>query len=145
MMTDTPRAKLVRLADTDLTVRDNEEDIRGRAVVDASGQDIGTVDALLVDETESKVRFLQVASGGFLGIGKETVLIPVDAITRIDPDYVRISQSREHVAGAPVYDPTLALDPTYDTSYAAGLYGYYGYTPFWGTGYAYPAFPSYPR
>lgn len=140
-MADTSQAKLVKLADTDLTVRDKEEDIRGRDVVDASGQDIGKVDALLIDETESKVRFLQVASGGFLGIGTETSLIPIEAITKIDSDHVHISQSREHVAGAPAYDPTLAVDDTY----YEGLYGYYGYTPFWGTGYAYPAYPYYRR
>jgi len=141
MMTDTQSAKLVKLADTEMTVRDREEDIRGRHVVDPAGQDIGTVDALLVDETESKVRFLQVASGGFLGIGQEMVLIPVDAITRIDDDHVHIDQTRERVAEAPAYDPTLAVDKTY----YGGLYGYYGYTPFWGAGYAYPAFPHYPR
>jgi sporulation protein YlmC with PRC-barrel domain len=140
-MNATQQSKLVKLTDTELTVRDKEEDVRGRAVVDPSGQDIGKVDALLVDETESKVRFLQVASGGFLGMGKETSLIPVDAITRIDPDHVHIGQSRERVAGAPDYDPTLAVDD----SYYGDVYGYYGYTPFWGVGYAYPAYPYYHR
>ncbi len=138
-MTDANRAKLVKLGDTDLTVADKAEDIRGRKVLDKAGQEIGEVDALLIDDQESKVRFLEVASGGFLGIGKDKVLIPVDAIAKIDGDHVHIDQTREHVAGAPDYDPSLAED----VDYYGGLYGYYGYSPYWGMGYAYPAYPHY--
>ena len=57
--------------------------------------------------TERRVRFLDVASGGFLGIGQDMTLIPVDAITAITEDEVRIGQTRENVADAPAYDPEL--------------------------------------
>ena len=132
--------KLVKLGDTDLTVADSAEDIRGRKVVDRQGDEIGHVDALLIDDRESKVRFLRIASGGFLGIGEQTFLIPIDAVTRVTDDQVTIDQTRERVAGAPVYDPDLA----YGHDYYGGLYGYYGYAPYWGPGYVYPAFPFYP-
>lgn len=140
MATDTQRAGLVKLGDTDLTVADPAEDIRGRMVLDRAGDEIGKVDALFIDDQETKVRFLEVSSGGFLGIGSDKVLIPVDAITRID-EHVHIDQTRQHVAGAPKYDPSLAAD--YDTDYWGGAYGYYGYTPYWGPGYIYPAYPFY--
>lgn len=138
-MSDPGNSTLVKLGDTGRTVADPAEDIRGRDVIDRDGRDIGKVDALMIDEDEGKVRFLQVKGGGFLGIGDQTVLIPVDAITRIDEDRVHVDHTREHVAGGPTYDPDLAEEPAYweDAS------SYYGYGPYWGAGYAYPAYPFY--
>lgn len=134
------RTKLQTLKDADMTTLHADEDIRSRHVVDQHGDDIGKIDDLLIDEDEHRVRFLQVASGGFLGIGKTRTLIPVEAITSISEDEVRIDQSREHVAGAPDYDPELV-----DDDYFGSLYGYYGVTPYWGPGYVYPPFPYYGR
>jgi sporulation protein YlmC with PRC-barrel domain len=133
------RGKLVKLDDTDLTVADSAEDVRGRRVLDKNGQEIGKVDALMIDDQEAKVRSLQVGSGGFLGMGKDKTLIPVDAVRRVDEDHVHIDETRERVAGAPPYDPAL----TYDQSYWGGLYGYYGYGPYWAPGYVYPRYPFY--
>lgn len=124
------------LNEADMTTRDKAEDIRDRKVVDVAGEEIGKIDALLIDDQENKVRFLRVASGGFLGMGKSKVLIPVEAIKKIDEDVVRVDQTRDHVSNAPVYDPDLV-----DNSYYEGLYGYYGYRPYWGAGYTYPAYP----
>ncbi len=124
------------LNDADLTTRDRAEDIRDRKVVDAVGDEIGKIDALLIDDQEQKVRFLRVASGGFLGIGKSKVLIPVEAITKVEEEVVRIDQTRDHVSNAPAYDPDLVEDNYYET-----VYGHYGFQPYWGAGYLYPAYP----
>jgi sporulation protein YlmC with PRC-barrel domain len=132
------KATLVKLSDTNLTLADRAEDIRGRDVFDTAGEEIGEVDDLFVDEQEQKVRFLQVASGGFLGLGATKFLIPVDAITRITEDAVYISQTRERLAGVPRYDPSLV-----DERYLRDVYGYYGYSPYWGPDYRYPSYPYY--
>ena len=63
-MTDVKSRSLVKLGETDLTIATKDEDIRGRDVVDNTGEKIGEVSALMLDEGESKVRFLEVASGG---------------------------------------------------------------------------------
>jgi sporulation protein YlmC with PRC-barrel domain len=133
------KAALVKLSDTNLTLANRAEDIRGRDVLDTAGEDIGKVDDLLIDEQEQKVRFLQVSSGGFLGLGATKFLIPVDAITRMTEDAVYISQARERLAGAPRYDPSLV-----DERYLSDVYGYYGYSPYWGPDYRYPGYPYYP-
>lgn len=140
-MAELDTATLTRLKDTGHTVANPDEDVRGRKVKDRQGEEIGKVDDLLIDSKERKVRFLVVDSGGFLGIGESESFIPVDAITRITPDEVHVDQSREHIAGAPRYNPDLALE---EQNYYSSLYGYYGYTPFWGAGYIYPGFPYYP-
>ncbi|HEV3478672.1 MAG TPA: PRC-barrel domain-containing protein [Gaiellaceae bacterium] len=139
-MTKANTAALVRLDDTDLTVADPAEDVRGRPVRDRDGEEIGEVKSLLIDESERKVRFLEVESGGVLGVGGERRLLPVDAVVRVEEDAVRVDQTREHVHGAPAYDPQLA----YDVSYYGDIYGYYGHTPYWTAGYMYPTYPFYP-
>jgi len=136
MTTDTTHGVLRRMSDMNLTPADPREDIRGRQVVDAQDQETGEIDDLLIDESEQKIRFLRIASGGFLGIGKTTFLVPIDAIEHIGPDRVRLRASREHVAGAPAYDPELV-----DTSYYDNIYKYYGYGPYWQLGYVYPMWP----
>lgn len=129
--------ELIRLKDTDETIADTAADIRGRRVVDKDGQTLGKIDALLIDEKEQKVRFLEVESGGFLGLGEKKSLIPVDAITGIGADEVRVGHTSQKVAAAPAYDPEFVKK----ASFYGDTYGFYGYMPYWGMGYAYPQFP----
>jgi CBS domain-containing protein/sporulation protein YlmC with PRC-barrel domain len=139
MATYEPSITLVRLSDIDLTLADPAEDIRGRKALDMAGEELGEVDDLMIDEREEKVRFLQVTSGGFLGLGATKFLLPVEAIARITDEAVYINQSRERVAGAPGYDPTLV-----DERYVRDVYSHYGYPPYWGLDYEYPSYPYYP-
>ena len=132
MATSSP-ATLIRLSDTGQTVAEPEQDVRGRAVRDRDGEDLGKVDDLLIDEREHRVRFLRVEHGGILGFGTTPSFVPVEAITRIDDD-VHVDRARDVVADAPRYDPELADD----TAYYNDLYGYYGYAPFWGPGLIVP-------
>jgi hypothetical protein len=121
--------QLVRLRDTDQTVSSSGEDIRGRMAKDKDGRDLGTIEGLLIDEAERKVRFMEVGSGGFLGLGESKSLIPVEAITRMTPDAVYIGHALEHVAGAPRYDPDLVHT---ELEYFFNLFPYYGYSPSFG-------------
>jgi sporulation protein YlmC with PRC-barrel domain len=140
-MPDTVRPTLVKISDTDLVFASPDDDIRGYEVVDSYGEDIGKVDNMMIDTDEFKVRFINVASGGFLGIGEKTFLLPVDAITAIDNRRITVSRSREYVANGPTYDPEMVERPDYwDRNY-----GYYGYAPFWGAGYIYPGFGRFPK
>ena len=136
----TKPAALRKLRDTELDVARADEDIRGRKVCDRAGEEIGEVDALLIDDAENRVRLMRVASGGFLGLGQTKFLLPIDAITHIDGEVVRVDQRREHLASSPPYDPEL-IDRN---EYLQKLYSHYGYSPYWTAGYAYPAFPFYP-
>jgi CBS domain-containing protein/sporulation protein YlmC with PRC-barrel domain len=132
------RARLVRLSDTNLTLADRAEDITGLKILDMSGEELGSVNDLFIDEQDRKVRFLEVSSGGFLGLGATKFLLPVEAITRLSVDVVHINQSRERVAGAPHYDPTLV-----EERYVSDVYSHYGYPPYWGPDYHYPPYPYY--
>jgi sporulation protein YlmC with PRC-barrel domain len=131
------KERLIAMDDTDRTVADPAEDIRGRKIFDRAGEEIGDVDDLILDDREGKVRFIRVAAGGFLGLGERHFLIPVDAITSMTKDRISVDQTRERIVGAPIYDPETVPEDTYWND----LYGYYGFAPYWAPGYAYPAYP----
>jgi sporulation protein YlmC with PRC-barrel domain len=136
MTTTDHTSSLHTIGDDGLTTTDPAHDVRGRRVLDNTGEDIGDVDDLLVDDREHKVRFLRVAAGGFLGLGETKFLIPVDAITKVDDKAVHVDQTRDHVASGPRYEPKLMNVP-----YLSDIYSHYGYYPYWGPGYIYPLYP----
>lgn len=132
-MTHTKQIGLVSLEDSDLTLADPADDLRGMTVVDPHKHRVGTVDDLIIDDDERRVRLLVVSSGGILGLGLSTRLVPVDAVTRID-EQVHIAAAHTQVHDArsdDVGDRTLA----YRDMCAA-----YGYPPFWGPDYVHPYF-----
>lgn len=126
---------MTKLSDSGHTITPAADDIRGRTVKDKDGEDLGRVHDLLIDDEEHRVRFLVVEHGGFLGLGETKSFIPVDDITKITDEVVSINHTREHVAAAPAYDPDLVNDRGYHGS----VYGHYGYTPYWRSGYRYPS------
>ncbi len=136
-MNERPMATIEKLSQSELTLKDPTDDIRGRRVVDRDGQEIGTVEDLMIDSQEHKVRFLQIGAGGVLGIGEKRFLIPIDALTEVDDERVVIDQSGERISGAPEYQPDLV--PAVD--YLTDVYGWYGYTPYWGMDNIYPGHP----
>ena len=83
---NTAAPELIALGDSDLILAREDDDIRGRTVRDSSGGEVGEVDDLLIDTQDERVRFLVVASGGFLGIGAEKSYIPVDAVVGVDEE-----------------------------------------------------------
>jgi sporulation protein YlmC with PRC-barrel domain len=115
-----------RLDQSDLTLAEGEQDIRGRDVVDEAGQEVGTITGLFVDESERRVRFLEVKGGGILGFGDEVTLVPVEAVRAIKAERVMLAHPSSKLAGAPRYDPALTEQPDWTE-----LYGYYGYSPYW--------------
>jgi uncharacterized protein YrrD len=110
-------------------------------VKDQDGNDLGKVDDLLMDPQENKVRFLVLASGGFLGIGETNSFIPVDAISRITPDKVHLDKN------GTTWRQRLSMTPTSieERDFYQNIYSYYGYASYWTPGYVYPAYPFPPR
>jgi sporulation protein YlmC with PRC-barrel domain len=107
-MTTDNYERLVKLGAAGQTVADGDNDIRGRMAVDRDGVEIGKIDDLLIDAEERKVRYLEIETGGFLGIDEEKSFIPVGAITSITKHEVHIDQTGSSARSAPAYDPPLA-------------------------------------
>ncbi len=136
-MTLHDNATIYTLGDRGMTVDGPANDVRGRTVRDKDGIRLGTVSDLLVDDQESKIRFLLVEHGGVLGFGRTKTLIPVDAVTKITEQDVEIDQSGDRVASSPGYAPDLVDNRPYHAS----VFDHYGYEPYWGASYLYP-YPS---
>lgn len=133
-MADEPAGTLIRLEETGLQLAEPADDIRGRQLIDLNGEEIGKIEGLLIDQTERRVQFLEVGSGGFLGLGKMRQLVPVQAITNVGPDTVQIGKERTHLADAPAYNPDIVPE----RRYYEDIYGYWDYPSYWTGGYSYP-------
>lgn len=123
---------LEKLSDAGLTLADPSQDIRGRTVTDRQGEKLGHVSGLFIDAEERKVRMIELHAGGFLGVGDRHFLLPIETVRAVTPDDVCVEETREHILGAPAYDPMLVEPPT-----AASLqshYDHYGVAPHWSTG-----------
>jgi sporulation protein YlmC with PRC-barrel domain len=132
---------LFKLSASPLRLADRKEDIRGRKVVDEAGNAVGNVADLFIDEREGKVRLLHVnARGGFLGLGETRLLIPVELVTQVAEESVRVNESRRRITGAPRYDPARAVE-----GYASDVYAYYGCKPSWSGAYRYRSVSGYQR
>ncbi len=136
MTSKMPTLGLIALRDSDLTLDDPAQDIRGRTLVDSSNTEIGEIKDLLIDADERKVRFMVVGVGGVFGVGEKDIMVPVDAITDIGDESVTVSENGEDVAGGPRYDPELLNDREYHRD----VYDWYGYSAYWTAGYSSPTY-----
>lgn len=121
--------ELLRLSDERTYFADEKEDIRGRKLIDAMGQEMGIVDRLLLDNEKHHVRLLQVRTRtGFLGLHRHTATVPVDAIVRMEADCLYLSKPRATIeVGPKIADDSKLIDE----QSLRTLYAYYKVTPWW--------------
>jgi sporulation protein YlmC with PRC-barrel domain len=103
----------------------------GDKAIDASGQDIGKLEELMIDVITGRIAYAVLSFGGFLGIGDKLFAIPWSAIA---VDEARkclvVNVSREVLERAPGFDKQNWPDLS-DLSYAQGIYQHYGVNPYW--------------
>ena len=98
-------------------------ELRNRGVYASTGRYLGHVAHLYVDD-DRKLRFVDVVTGGLLGLGRKHHSIPVEAITEQDLNAITLGVDEETVWGAPRASNPLAA-PTDEQQRA--LYEHYGY------------------
>jgi hypothetical protein len=102
--------KLARLEFTQHP-RPPQRELRLRGVFDSGGRLIGHVENIYVDE-EGTFQFLDIATSGFMGLGKKHHLVPIEAIAEGDPgSSITLTVDRQTVHSAPTLgDPHTAPD-----------------------------------
>ena len=96
---------LTRLAFTQHP-RPPQRELRHRGVFDSGDRLIGHVENIYVDEEEN-FRFVDVAMGGFMGLGKKHHLVPVEAMAEEEPGSITLTVDQQSVQSAPTLgDPT---------------------------------------
>src|SRR5512135_163562 len=127
-----PARELDRLSQSGLSTADLEnldEDLVGRPLYDRLGEEIGSVDDLLVSRQLLRAPFVVVRWGGLLGIGRQMRLVPVETLERVAPDAVYVGLDREVVTASPAFRDDLEGDDA-ELQYAS-VYAHYGLAPYW--------------
>jgi sporulation protein YlmC with PRC-barrel domain len=108
----------------------NASAINGYAI-EASDGDIGTVSDFLFDDTSWLVRWLVVDTGNWLSGRK--VLLPPSVVGRV---YARDRVFAVKLTMQQVKDsPTMASDEPVSRQMETHIFDYYGWSPYWGTGF----------
>jgi len=103
----------------------------GDAVINARGDDLGKIEAIMLDVTSGRIAYAVLSFGGFLGMGSKLFAIPWSALT-LDTDQkcFILDVPKERLDNAPGFDkdhwPQMA-DPTW----ASDLHSYYDVQPYW--------------
>ena len=103
----------------------------GDDVVNAQGDDLGKIEAIMLDVRSGRIAYAVLSFGGFLGFGSKLFAIPWNALT-LDAKEERfvLNVSREKLENAEGFDkdnwPTMA-----DTAWATRIHAYYEVEPYW--------------
>lgn len=119
--------EMVRLDEATEGPDGGARDLRGHRVFDRAGIEVGVVEGLLIDAPERRVRLLRIAPYDPLDGETSRVLVPVEAIDRLETDRLFLDTLRERILSAPLDDPAAPATP----DRWGGLYAYYEVSPFW--------------
>ena len=103
----------------------------GDNVVNAASEDLGKIEAIMLDVTSGRIAYAVLSFGGFLGMGSKLFAIPWSALT-LDASQKRfvLDASKERLESAPGFDkghwPSMA-----DLAWATSVHEYYDVTPYW--------------
>ena len=105
--------------------------LKGDTVVNAAGDDLGEIKAIMLDVTSGRIAYAVLSFGGFLGMGNKLFAIPWSALTLdAGEKHFILNVGKEQLEDAPGFDenhwPAMA-----DPSWATELHSYYNVTPYW--------------
>jgi hypothetical protein len=89
-------------------------EIREKGVLDSEDRIVGTVANLYADEGSRQLRFVDVLTSGFLGLGRKHHLLPVEAISEEGPGSITLGIEQETIESAPPFqNPHVVPDEEY--------------------------------
>jgi sporulation protein YlmC with PRC-barrel domain len=103
----------------------------GDDVVNANDEDLGKVEAIMLDVQSGRIAYAVLSFGGFLGMGSKLFAIPWSELT-LDTEEKRfiLDVPKEKLENAPGFDkdhwPSMA-----DRTWARELHSYYDVSPYW--------------
>ena len=103
--------------------RPPQQELRQKSVFDSGSRHIGQVENLYVDD-DWELRFVDVVTSGFLGLGRKHHLVPVEAITDRAPGSITLEVALGTVESAPTF-PNPKVGP--DESLQRATREHYGY------------------
>jgi sporulation protein YlmC with PRC-barrel domain len=100
--------------------------IIGDKVENPQGEDLGTIDNLMINIRTGRVEYIVVEYGSFLGIGGKLFAIPFDEL-RVQPErhVFRVNRDKDYLRMSPGFDKNHWPD-TNDHSYYGDVDSYWG-------------------
>jgi len=105
--------------------------LSGDHVRNAAGEDLGTIEEIMLDVSTGRIAYAVLSFGGFLGMGNKLFAVPWQALKLNERDHEFVlNVDKKRLENAPGFDkenwPDMA-DPTYGSK----VFSYYGYQPYW--------------
>jgi sporulation protein YlmC with PRC-barrel domain len=104
------------------------DDLTGMNIQNLQGEELGSIDSLVIDVEQGQVAYVIVSAGGLLGVGGEDRAIPFNAL-RIDPtqeDVLTLDIDQQRFENAPVAE----VDQL-DRQRGQEIHQFYGVSPYW--------------
>ena len=80
-----------------------KKQVIGKAVYNEQNQRVGTIDDLII-APDTAVSFVIIGAGGFVGIGRHDVLIPVEQLKQQDKKFVLPGATKEAIKALPKFE-----------------------------------------
>jgi sporulation protein YlmC with PRC-barrel domain len=105
--------------------------LTGDKVRNSAGDDLGSVDDIMIDIPEGRIAYVVLSFGGVLGIGNKLFAVPWD-ILRVDEDEkcFILNVDKHVLETAPGFDKDNWPDMA-NTEFASRVYGHFGTKPYW--------------
>jgi sporulation protein YlmC with PRC-barrel domain len=105
------------------------DEIVGKTIVNAQGKKLGTVVDSVVDLENGRYLGMVVSTGGFLGLGSKTIIVPPAALQDHGiPHRLHLDMTLEKFRSAPLYELPKTVGPP-DSSKVAEVFRFFGQTP----------------
>ncbi|MDR3698506.1 MAG: PRC-barrel domain-containing protein [Candidatus Sulfopaludibacter sp.] len=105
--------------------------LNGESVRNDAGEDLGTVDEIMIDIPSGRVAYAVLSFGGVLGLGSKLFAVPWNAL-QVDEDekcFV-LNVDKATLDSAPGFDKNNWPDMA-DTTFRSQIFRHYGAEPYW--------------
>lgn len=108
----------------------------GDDVINAAGEDLGSVEEIMLDVNSGRVAYAVLSFGGFLGIGDKYFAVPWSALTLDTEQHAFVlNVDEETLENAPGFDKdNWPQSLNGDDAWLVDVYQYYGYPVYWREG-----------
>src|SRR5580692_714291 len=105
--------------------------LAGDSVRNAAGEDLGTIDEIMIDIPSGRVAYVVLSFGGILRMGNKLFAVPWSAL-KVDEDEkcFILDVNKKTLENAPGFDKDNWPDMA-DTAWGSAVFQYYGATPYW--------------
>jgi hypothetical protein len=105
--------------------------VEGTPVKNGRGEQLGTIERVMIDKRSGKVAYAIMAFGGFLGTGEHRHPLPWSVLTYdTDLDAYVVDLDKDKLQDAPTFMPNENVDWA-DEAWARNIHDYYGARPYW--------------